>query len=174
MHKRCVRVSVWDVVNQFLLKNVAKSLKGHVSASLMKDKKMQRTIKKSVLGYLCHSHCAHVLSPSFLLIIPSWAPAIHLVPGGIGHFSPRLNAGSINRDSFNIVCLASRFLETVFLLEEGVLLTQHLPFPAFFFHVCLGVFYHQHLYLISVFGGLVNNLEQLGQQNQLPGVVWAT
>lgn len=120
MHRRCICVSLLDVVNEFLFKNVTKSLKGHLSASFIKDKKVQSNIKKSVLGYLCHSHWAHVLSPSFLLIIPSWAPVIHLVPGGIGHSSLSLNAGSINCDSFNMSVLHPDFWDFVPYRRKGI------------------------------------------------------
>lgn len=56
MRKRCICVSLLDIVNEFLFKNVTKSIKGHLSASFIKDKKIQSSIKKSVSGYLCHSH----------------------------------------------------------------------------------------------------------------------
>lgn len=53
---RCICGSVLDIVNKFLFKNSVKSLKGHLAASFLKDKKILTNIKKSGLGYLCHSH----------------------------------------------------------------------------------------------------------------------
>lgn len=117
-------MSVLDIENELLFKNLTKSLKKFLSASFIKEKKVQSNIKKSVLGYLCHSHWAHVLSPSFLLIIPSWVSVIHLVPRGIGHFSHSdsalgLNTGYINCDAFSMSVLHPDF-ETVFLIEERI------------------------------------------------------
>lgn len=40
--KRCICGSVLDIVNKFLFKNAVKSLKGHLAASFLKDKKKKQ------------------------------------------------------------------------------------------------------------------------------------